>query len=124
MSARALSRLAVALVWGTGVGIMALEERLSPQLVDSFGWFIGANLVSLACMLLWVESDAVARGYTIEKWLRFVVVLVCIVGIPTYVIMSRGFVGFLKWCGWLALCSFAAAVVYALTLFLMGELSP
>ncbi len=107
MKARTLSKVAVLSFWLWWVAELVLDKHLSRATADSFGYFLFRSIVHLGLVVLWVESDAVARQYTVRRGLRYFVVFLVVIGVPVYVIRSRGFFGFLKFLGWFLLCMVA-----------------
>ncbi len=105
MRAKTLSRLAVALFWLSLAIAMVLETFLDAKILYSFEYRLFSSILSLTLIVLWVEADAVARRITIRKRLRYLIVFAPPIGIPVYVIRSRGLLGFLRFSGWFALCA-------------------
>lgn len=92
--------------------IGALEEFF-PSLHQHFSYTIVSTLVSLASFLFWIEVDAAHRGYDITKGLRYLIILITVVGLPVYIIKSRGWLGLFKFLLCAALSFFVFSLVAA-----------
>lgn len=104
MTAKTLSRISVALFWGSAVILSILDRRLPSRTVESEGYAIATLLGTIAIIVLWVESDASARGYRVRTPLRFLIVFAGFIGVPAYVVKSRGWRGLLPFAGRFVAC--------------------
>jgi hypothetical protein len=93
-----------------------------PQLLEYSS--IVASLIAIAIIYYWIIYDAKVRNYRIPKYLKYLIILFSIVGVPIYFWQTRSFKNFFLNLGglWLfAFFSFIYSIFFYITIVILFD---
>ena len=94
-----------------------LEPLLVLKQADRTVTLLG-GLVSIVLIFIWCQNDSYERSYRIPKSLRLLIIFVAILGVPIYLLRTRGIwgiVSIVKAVAFVGVCALLAGIAAAIT---------
>ncbi len=110
--------MVLAAIWVLG----GVVEGLAPPMSATYSLvFLGESVATALLALLWVRYDAAERDLQVSGRMSLAICLVAVLGVPYYLLRSRGWRGFLS-IGAAAAYLFGVALLSGLVATMMGNL--
>ena len=97
-----------------------LDQLVVQKRADRAVTLLG-GLVSIVLIFIWCQNDSYERSYRIPKLLRLLIIFVAILGIPIYLLRTRGITG--RGFRSQGTCLFPASVYWLLVLLVQSPTS-
>jgi hypothetical protein len=97
-----------------------LDQLVVQKQADRVVTLVG-GLVSIVLIFIWCQNDSYQRSYKIPKLLRLLIIFVAILGVPIYLLRTRGRRGILsmvKLAAFFGICVLFTAIAGAITYFI------
>ncbi len=94
-----------------------LQQLVVQKQADRVVTLVG-GIVSIVLIFIWCQNDSYQRSYKIPKLLRLLIIFVAILGVPTYLLRTRGRRGILsivKLVAFFGICALLAGIAGAIT---------